>query len=251
MNNLQYIAKAEQRNLSESFSSIYPSSNLNASRRNLLVNSSAVRNYANASPEQNDSMIIGNNTPQELEIQRKKLAKQLVKFEINSRNNRHSNKRNTEVNMVPSKLDISRNSVNTIDINQQDPITLDISHKPKSKFKNQMSLNIKPRLISEQESNSTIINDKHFNTNMDGKMYTVSQDLCGVCGQPFENHAMEYNFDLVMLHLKYMDVIENTSNDDRLLTMKRPGSAVSIKSIQSMIKNNQMRTIDHNNSRSK
>ena len=139
-----------------------------------------------------------------------------------SRNNSRLNNRFTEVNLV-SKLNVSNNLNNTIDIPKVNPITLEINQKRKF----------------DQESDSTFIQDgRNPNTkgNEDGKYYTVSPDMWGVWGQPFENHSLEHNLELVFLNNKYIDIIENTSQDERFGTLKRPGSSVSIRSINSMIK---------------
>lgn len=67
------------------------------------------------------------------------------------------------------------------------------------------------------------------------------EDICAICNQPFEIHSLDYNFELVMLHNKYQDMLDAASADERGQLLNRPNTSVSAHSVKSMLKNHHNR----------
>ena len=97
---------------------------------------------------------------------------------------------------------------------------------------------INPISVDEGVKNNRDISDSYqnYNNNIFSKGQEV-EDVWAIWGQPFEIHSLDYNFELVMLHNKYQEMLDDTSIDDRGLALNRPNTPVSVHSVKSMLRN--------------
>ncbi|CAI2377248.1 unnamed protein product [Moneuplotes crassus] len=108
---------------------------------------------------------------------------------------------------------------------------------------NPINLEINRRILMDNKSESTYLNVERISQNIDG------EELCAICNQSFEIHGPDYNLELLMMHNKYQDMMENISNDPRSINLLGPQSATSKHSTHSILGLHKLKTLNHDRSR--
>jgi len=229
MNNYHFRNQIEKHNMSNTFSSFHPAPMPHSHSRFKYKGRNAFKNKSSS----NQIMQL-EGIPAMTPVERK-LAPNSISIMQNMSRNVSPFQNKTQINLFNLKensVEDSNESIRHHHYNMFLKQKMNNTYDLGSSRIHPVNVEINKRMLGDDKSELTMI-EQH---NMSLKDIE-EDDICMIWNQPYEHHSPNYNFDLMELHNKYLDVMENISLGEKSANILSLNASVSDRSIQSFLRN--------------